>query len=65
MKSSQKGLKQIMRSGEKNIKHNIQVVVFDEIKSAHIEPTDKCIYILYKGYDKKWQRIKINRKRGS
>lgn len=54
-----------MRISEKNIKPNIQAVVFDEIKSAHIEPTDKCIYILYKGYDREWQRIKINRKRGS
>lgn len=54
-----------MRSGKKNIKHNTQAVILDEIKSAHIEPTDKCIYILYKGYNKDWQRIKINRKRGN
>lgn len=62
MKSNRKDTNRQMQSVKKAVNHNTQTVVLDKIKSAHIEPTNKCIYVLYKGNNNDWQRIKINRK---
>lgn len=62
MKSNRKDTNRQMQSVKKAVNHNTQTVVLDKIKSAHIEPTNKYIYILYKGYNNDWQRIKLNRK---